>query len=66
MLHKDYHRKGSVEKKSLFGSEGAWRQDKMIDGKSPVASNSDFGFDLWVGSAFEVSPIRYLQLKVTK
>jgi hypothetical protein len=36
MLHKDYDRKGSVEK--IFGrdSEGAWRQDELISGKPPV------------------------------
>jgi hypothetical protein len=39
MLHKDYDRKGSVEKKN-FGhdSQGAWRQNKPICGKSPVVN----------------------------
>jgi hypothetical protein len=37
MLHKDYYRKGSVgEKISGRGSQGAWRQDKLIGGKPPV------------------------------
>jgi hypothetical protein len=37
MLHKDYDRKGSVEKKNLVvGSQGAWRQDEVIDDKPPV------------------------------
>jgi hypothetical protein len=39
VLHKDYYRKGSVGK-SISGSEsqGAWRQDKLIGGKPPVAT----------------------------
>jgi hypothetical protein len=37
MLHKDYDRKGSVEKKiSGRESQGAWRQDELIGGKPPV------------------------------
>jgi hypothetical protein len=37
MLRKDYDRKGSVEKKSsVRDPQGAWRQDKLIGGKSPV------------------------------
>jgi hypothetical protein len=37
MLHKDYNRKYSVEKK-IAGreSQGACRQDELIDGKPPV------------------------------
>jgi hypothetical protein len=37
MLHKDYYRKGSVEKKiSDRESKGACRQDQVIGGKPPV------------------------------
>jgi hypothetical protein len=36
MLHKDYYRKGSVEKISGRGSEGAWRQDELYDDKPLV------------------------------
>jgi hypothetical protein len=36
MLHKDYYRKGSVEKISGRESQGAWRQDELIRGKPPV------------------------------
>jgi hypothetical protein len=38
MLHKDYYRKGSVEKKEITGreSQGACRQDELIGGKPPV------------------------------
>jgi hypothetical protein len=38
MLHEDYDRRGSVEKKKIFGREpqGAWRQDELIDGKPPI------------------------------
>jgi hypothetical protein len=37
MLHKDYDRKGSVEEKiSDRESQGVWRQDELIGGKSPV------------------------------
>jgi hypothetical protein len=36
MLHKDYHRKGSVEKNPGGESQGAWRQDELIVGKPPV------------------------------
>jgi hypothetical protein len=37
MLHKDYYRKHSVEKKiSDRGPQGAWRQDELIGGKPPV------------------------------
>jgi hypothetical protein len=37
MLHKEYYRKSSVEKK-ISGRElqGAWRQDELIGGKPPV------------------------------
>jgi hypothetical protein len=37
MLHKDYNRKDSAEKK-ISGRErqGAWRQDELISGKPPV------------------------------
>jgi hypothetical protein len=37
MLHKDYDRKGSVDKKSLIvKSQGAWHQDELIGGKLTV------------------------------
>jgi hypothetical protein len=37
MLHKNYYRKGSVEKKiSGRDPQGAWRQDELIGGKQPV------------------------------
>jgi hypothetical protein len=36
MLHKDYDRKGSVEKISGRESKGAWRQDELIGGKPSV------------------------------
>jgi hypothetical protein len=37
MLHKNYNRKRSVEKKNTGrGSQGAWHQDKLIGGKPPV------------------------------
>jgi hypothetical protein len=36
MLHKDYYRKGSVEKISGPSSQEAWREDGMIGGKPPV------------------------------
>jgi hypothetical protein len=36
MLHKDYYRVSSAEKKSGRGSQGAWRQDELIGGKPPV------------------------------
>jgi hypothetical protein len=42
MLHKDYYRKSSVEKKNLVvslkdrESQGAWRQKELIGGKPPV------------------------------
>jgi hypothetical protein len=36
MLHKDYDRKGSLEKICGPGFQGAWRQDEMIGGKLPV------------------------------
>jgi hypothetical protein len=37
ILHKNYYRKGSVEK-GISGreSQGAWRPDEMIDGEPPV------------------------------
>jgi hypothetical protein len=39
MLHKDYDRKGSVEKEKISSreSQGAWRQGELIGGKLPVA-----------------------------
>jgi hypothetical protein len=37
MLHKDYYRRSSVEKRnSGRGSQGACRQDELIGGKPPV------------------------------
>jgi hypothetical protein len=37
MLHKDYDRKDSGTKRiSGRKSQGAWRQDELIDGKPPV------------------------------
>jgi hypothetical protein len=38
MLHKDYYRSRSAEKKKVSGREPeeAWRQDELIGGKSPV------------------------------
>jgi hypothetical protein len=37
MLHVDYNRKCSVEKKNVgFESQEAWRQDELIGGKPPV------------------------------
>jgi hypothetical protein len=36
MLHKDYYRKGSVEKITDLESQGALRQDKLIRGEPPV------------------------------
>jgi hypothetical protein len=37
MLHKDYNRKGLVQKEiSVRGSQGARRQDEMIGGKFDV------------------------------
>jgi hypothetical protein len=36
MLHKDYDRKGLVEKVSGREPQGAWHQDKMMGGKPPV------------------------------
>jgi hypothetical protein len=37
MLHKDYDRKGSAEKKiSGHESQGAWLQDELTGGKPPV------------------------------
>jgi hypothetical protein len=36
MLHKDYERKGSVEKISGRESRGAWSQVELIGGKPPV------------------------------
>jgi hypothetical protein len=39
MLHKDYDRKCSVEKKNADReSQGAWRQDELIGGKQPVVN----------------------------
>jgi hypothetical protein len=38
MLHKDYYRKGSVEKEnSGHDPQGVWCQDELIGGKPPVA-----------------------------
>jgi hypothetical protein len=36
MLHKDYDRKGSVEKISGCDTQGARRQDELIGGKPPA------------------------------
>jgi hypothetical protein len=36
VLHKDYDRKGSVEKKLMAESQVAWRYDETIGGKPPV------------------------------
>jgi hypothetical protein len=36
ILHKDYDRKGSVEKISGGKPLEAWRQDELIGGKPPV------------------------------
>jgi hypothetical protein len=36
VLHKDYDRKGSVEKISGRESQGSCRQDELIGGKPPV------------------------------
>jgi hypothetical protein len=38
LLHKDYNRKCSAEKKNIAGreSQGFWRQEDMIGGKPPV------------------------------
>jgi hypothetical protein len=36
MLHKDYNRIYSVEKKYPSEFQGAWRQNELIGGKSPV------------------------------
>jgi hypothetical protein len=36
MLHMDYDRKYSIEKKSGRESERTWRQDELIGGKPPV------------------------------
>jgi hypothetical protein len=38
MLHKEYDRKGSVEKISGRESQGTWRQDELIGGKQPVVN----------------------------
>jgi hypothetical protein len=35
-LHKDYYRKGSVEKISGRGSQGGWRQGELLGGKLPI------------------------------
>jgi hypothetical protein len=38
MLHKDYDRKVSVEKKMPDRElQGAWHQDEVVGGKPPVA-----------------------------
>jgi hypothetical protein len=49
MLHKDYDRKDSVKKISGRGSQGAWRQDELIDGKPPVVKW------LWLRTEFRES-----------
>jgi hypothetical protein len=36
MLHKDYDRKGSIEKTVDRGSQGAWHQNELIGGKPPI------------------------------
>jgi hypothetical protein len=36
MFHKDYTRKRLVEKNTGLGSQGASRQDELIEGKPPV------------------------------
>jgi hypothetical protein len=36
MLHKDYDRKGSVEKISLCESQAAWREEELTGGEPPV------------------------------
>jgi hypothetical protein len=38
MLHKDYDRRCSIEKRKCSGHEaqGAWHQEEMIGGKPPV------------------------------
>jgi hypothetical protein len=36
MFHKEYDRKGSVEKISGHDPQGASRQDELIGGKQPV------------------------------
>jgi hypothetical protein len=36
MLRKDYNRKAAVENISRRESQGAWRQDELIDSKPPV------------------------------
>jgi hypothetical protein len=36
MLHKEFNRKGSVQKITGRESQGAWRQDVLIGGKSPL------------------------------
>jgi hypothetical protein len=36
MLHKDYDRKGAVEKLSGCNPHEVWRQEELIGGKPPV------------------------------
>jgi hypothetical protein len=38
MLHNDYDCMGSVAKRKIYvlDPQGAWRQDELIGGKSPV------------------------------
>jgi hypothetical protein len=36
MLHKEYNSMCSVETNNGGESQGAWRQDELIGGKSPV------------------------------
>jgi hypothetical protein len=36
ILHTDYYGKGTASNISGRESQGAWRQDELIDGKPPV------------------------------
>jgi hypothetical protein len=46
MLHKDYDRKGSGERKiSDRESQGAWRQDELIGGKPPVVKSQSVSLE---------------------
>jgi hypothetical protein len=44
MLHKDYDRKGSVEKNLWSWVSKGWRQGKLIGGKPPVVKYYFFYF----------------------
>jgi hypothetical protein len=44
MLHKEYERKGIVEKISGREPQGAWHQDELIGGNSAVVKQ----FWLWI------------------